>query len=221
MDKYSWLELIYNNIDWTAHYASIKKSSMPHKFIIKFIHGWLPIGNMTHRYHTKYNAKCPSCSHNPEDINHFLQCPTCREWKTSLFARLAQFFSHTLTQPALADLLQECLRQWLHTNSPIFLNPSPQHTKLLTQQAQRIKCSKVSFQSNGKPFNCNYISWRRNLPDGYSAQTWLCGIILIIWEHVHKNWISHNEDQHSHDTQSWEEHKYAQPRHETSDLYCQ
>ena len=93
-DKYNWSAPIYNNINWTAHYTSIKKSSLPHKFIIKFIHGWLPIGNMTHRYHTKYEAKCPSCSHNPEDINHFLQCPTCWEWKTSMYARLAQYFTH-------------------------------------------------------------------------------------------------------------------------------
>ena len=136
LDKYNWSAPIYNNINWTAHYASIKKSSPPHKFIIKFIHGWLPIRNMMHRFHTKYEAKCPSCSHNPEDINHFLQCPTCQEWKTSMYARLEQYFTHTSTQPALADLLQECLHQWLHTDSPAFLNPSPQHIKLLTQQAR-------------------------------------------------------------------------------------
>ena len=53
-DKYYWSTSIYNTLDWTAHYASIKKSSLPHKFIIKFIHGWLPLGNMMHRYHTKY-----------------------------------------------------------------------------------------------------------------------------------------------------------------------
>ena len=34
---------IYNNINWTAQYMSIETSSLPHKFIIKFIHGWLPI----------------------------------------------------------------------------------------------------------------------------------------------------------------------------------
>ena len=133
-DKYSWSALIYNNIDWTAHYTCIKKSSMPHKFII--IHGWLPIRNIAHSYHTKYDAKCPSCSHDTEDIINFLWCPTCQEWKTSLLTRLAQYFSHTSTQPALANLLQECLCQWLHTDIPAFLNPSPQHTKLLTQQSQ-------------------------------------------------------------------------------------
>ena len=109
---------------------------MPHKFIIKFIHGWLPIRNMMPRYHNKYDAKCPSCLHNPKDINHFLQYPTHWEWKTSLFARLTQYFTHTSTQPALDDLLQECLCQWLHTDSAAFHNPSPQHTKLLTQQPQ-------------------------------------------------------------------------------------
>ena len=132
LDKYSWSGLIYTNIDGTAHYASIKKSSVPHKFIIKFIRGWLPIGNMTHRYHTKYDAKCPSCSHDTEDINHFLWCPTCCEWKTSLFTKLAQYFSNTSTQPTLADLLQECLRQWLHTNNPAILNPSLEITPVMS-----------------------------------------------------------------------------------------
>ena len=135
-DKYSWSGYIYTNIDWTAHYASIKKSSVPHKFIVKFIHGWLPIGNMTNRYHSKYDAKCQSCLHDSEAINQFLQCPTHREWKTSMFSGLTQYFSYMSTQPVLADLLQECLRQWLHTDRPVFLNPTSLHTKLLTQQAQ-------------------------------------------------------------------------------------
>ena len=148
---------------------------MPHKFIIKFIHRWLPIRNMTHMYHTKYDAKCPSCSHNTEDINHFLWCPTCHEWKTSLFTRLAQYFSHMSTQPALTNLLQECLRQWLHTDSPAFLNPSPQHTKLLTQQAE-IRWDQLFrgwFSKQWSTIQRDYISWLRTPPDGYSSQTWL------------------------------------------------
>ena len=198
---------------------SIKKSPLPHKFIIKFIHGCLPIGNMMHRYHTKYEAKCPSCLHKPEDINHFLQCPTHQEWKTSMYARLVQYFTHMSTQ--LANLLQECLRQWLHTDSPVFLNTSPRHTKLLTQQAQ-IRWDQLfqgQFSKQWSIIQHDYISWLQNPPEGYSAQTWLCGIILIIWEHIHQNWISRNEDQHGHDMQSHEDHKYAQAQHETSDLY--
>ena len=35
------------------------------------------------------------------------------------------------------------------------------------------------------------------------------------------NWISQNEDQHGHDEQSREYHKYAQAQCETSDWYCQ
>ena len=110
---------------------------------------------MLHRYHTKYEAKCPSCSHNAEDINHFLQCPTHWEWKTSIYDRLVQYFTHMSTQPACSDLLQECLHQWLHTNGPAFLNPSPQHTKLLTQQAQ-IRWDQLfhrRFKSNGQSSN--------------------------------------------------------------------
>ena len=204
-DKYSWSGPIYTNIDWTAHYVSIKKSSMPQKFIIKFIHGWLLIRNMTHRYHTKYDAKYPSCSHNTVDINHLLRCPTHWEWKTRLFTRLAQYFSHTSTQHALADLLQHSLCQWLLTNGPSFLNTSPQHTKLLTQQAQ-IGWDKLfhrQFSKQWSTIQFDYISWLRTPPDGYSTQTWLQGIILIIWDHIHKNWISWNEDQHGHNVQSW------------------
>ena len=147
---------------------------------------------MTHRYHTNYEAKCPSCSHNPEDINHFLWCPTHWEWKTSMYARLAQYFTHTSTQPALANLLQECLSQSLHTNSPVFLNPSPQHTKLLTQQAQ-IGWDQLfhgQFSKQWSIIQHDYISWLQNPPEIYSTQTWLCSSIIIIWEHVHQNWIS-------------------------------
>ena len=178
---------------------------------------------MTHRYHTKYDAKCLSCLHDTEDINHFLGCPTCPEWKTSLFTRLAQYFSHTSTQPALTNLMQECLCQGLHTDSPVFLNPSPQHTKLLTQEAQ-IRWDQLfqgQFSQQWSTIQHDYISCLRNPPDGYSAQTWSRDIILVIWDHICKNWISQNEDQHGHNVQSWEEHKYAQAQCETSDSYCQ
>ena len=112
----------------------------------------------------------------------------------------------------LPDLLQECLWQWLHTNNPAFLNPSPQHTKLLTQQAQIgwDQLFQGRFSKQWSIIQHDYISWLQNPPDGYSTQTWLCSIILIIWEHVHQNWISCNEDQHGHNVQSGEDHKYAQ-----------
>ena len=116
-----------------------------------------------------------------------------------------------------------CLCQWLHTNGPSFLNPSPQHTKLLTQQEQ-IGWNKLihrQFSKQWSTIQFDYISWLRTPPDGYSAQTWLQGIILIIRDHIHENRISWNEDQHGHDVQSWEDHKYAQEECEMSDLYRQ
>ena len=148
---------------------------MPHKFIVKLIHGWLPIGNMTNRYHPKYDAKCPSSLHDSEDINHFLRCPARHEWKTNMFSRLTQYFSHTSTQPALADLLQECLCQWLYTNRSAFLNLSSQHTKLLMQQAQigwdQLFCGRFSMQWS--VIQHDYISHLSTTPDGYLVQTWL------------------------------------------------
>ena len=143
---------------------------------------------MTNKYHLKYDTKCPSCSHDSEDINHFLWCPTHCEWKTNMFSRLTQYFSHTSTQPAIADLLQECLHQWLYTDHPAFLNPSPQHTKLMMQQAQigwdQLFCGRFSMQWS--VIQHNYISHLNTTPDSYLAQTWLQGIILIIWDQVHK-----------------------------------
>ena len=90
------------------------------------------------------------------------------------------------TQPVLANLLQECLRQWLHTDGPSFINPSPQHTKLLTQQAQIgwDHLFQGQFSKARSISQHDYIPQLRNPPEGYSTQTWLHGIIWNMYTKI-------------------------------------
>jgi hypothetical protein len=70
-----WTEQVFDSIDWPAHGISIRKNYNRKHFTTKFIHNWLPIGDLISKYKPHYSAKCPSCPHPEEDRDHFLKCP--------------------------------------------------------------------------------------------------------------------------------------------------
>ena len=96
-EKYTWMHSQFNNIHWSAHHQALCSLKMMNNFLTKFLYRWLPIGHLVNRYATQYNLQCTSCNHPIEDKEHFLQCPTQKQWKTKLFATITSYFGHTDT----------------------------------------------------------------------------------------------------------------------------
>ncbi|KAG7366954.1 hypothetical protein IV203_029624 [Nitzschia inconspicua] len=99
MQKTQMSEAAFVDIDWQSHERSVNTfKDGPHIFLVKFLHGWLPVGKLVSRYNpVKYPSVCPSCDEPIEDSKHFLTCPNpepCK-WhaalKTSLWHRYELF----------------------------------------------------------------------------------------------------------------------------------
>ena len=52
-----------------------------------------------------------------------------------------------------------------------------------------------------------------------TGERWLIGLIKIIWNHVHENWESCNEERHRRDATTQEAAKYEIVQQETTALY--
>ena len=115
-NKNKWTDAEFDSINWVAH----KK-----QFIIKFIHDELPLGRLTSKYKKHHLSTCPTCSHDIEDGDHFLQCTEHPQWKSDKFCALHNSFDKTPTRPFLGNLLITSLSKWLHNEPAIFFNFPP------------------------------------------------------------------------------------------------
>ena len=122
---------IQNKNKWNdAEFASIiQPLSMPllpqKRFIIKFIHEWLPLGQLTSKYKKHHLSTFPTCSHAIEDGDHFLCCTEHPQWKSDMLCALHNYFDKTPTKPFLGNLLITGLSKWLHNEQAIFSDSPP------------------------------------------------------------------------------------------------
>ena len=94
-------------VDWESHKRAIGTSQLPSKFITKFIHQILPVGNRVHCYKPYYNPSCPSCNEEIEDQFHLLTCPNVErlKWVSQMKQELIQFCTNTQTSEEIQLLL--------------------------------------------------------------------------------------------------------------------
>ena len=57
----------------------LEKNMTYNKFLVKYVHDWLPLGNLVSKYASQYPPSCPSCKCEPEDYHHMLCCPNINE----------------------------------------------------------------------------------------------------------------------------------------------
>ncbi|KAG7363181.1 hypothetical protein IV203_026541 [Nitzschia inconspicua] len=74
MQKTEMLEAVFADINWQSHKRSVDTfKDSPHTFLVKFLHGWLPLKKVISRYDPiKYLSACPSCDEPIEDFKRFL-----------------------------------------------------------------------------------------------------------------------------------------------------
>jgi hypothetical protein len=73
---YAWDKTDFLSVDWTAHHGAMQKMRFSgRKFIIKFIHQDLPMGEVFHKIDPTQSITCSSCKAHPECEAHLYQCP--------------------------------------------------------------------------------------------------------------------------------------------------
>ncbi|KAG7352859.1 hypothetical protein IV203_008907 [Nitzschia inconspicua] len=86
MQKTQMSGAAFADIDWQSHERSVNTfKDGSHMFLVKFLHGWLPVGKLVSRNDpVKYPSVCPSCDEPVEDFKHFLICPNPERRKWSV-----------------------------------------------------------------------------------------------------------------------------------------
>ncbi|KAG7342617.1 hypothetical protein IV203_020561 [Nitzschia inconspicua] len=191
-------EAAFADIDWQSHKRSVNTfKDGPHIFLVKFLHGWLPVGKLVSRYNpVKYPSACPSCDEPVEDSKHFLTCPNPerRKWHAALKTSLRR----------RAHRVPERIAHLLHSQTTIgwdnfFLGRWSRHwTTLQLQYLQR-----------------NHIEGKKK----NHGLSWSSNIIRLLWDHCYKEWKTRNSARHGKDAEDKAQRRLETAHRSIRDLY--
>ncbi|KAG7343290.1 hypothetical protein IV203_021235 [Nitzschia inconspicua] len=198
----------------------------PHIFLVKFLHGWLPVGKLVSRYNSvKYPSACPSCDEPSEDSEHYLTCPNperCK-WHTALKTPLWHRCESVDTDPALLDLLQWDLNHWLQ-GTPIPTHRVPkQIAHLLHSQTTILEWDNFLLGWWSKHWTTLQLQYlQRNhieVKHKNHGLSWSSNIIHLMWDHCYNEWITRNKARHGKDAANKAQRRLEQAHRRIRDLY--
>lgn len=220
-DRHGWSRQLFDSIDWEIHGRSIRKHFDKRHFVCKLVQERLPVGHLVHHYGTKYQQQCPSCDHHDETTEHFMGCPGRTEWHIQLLDDLNKYHQQNHTKPELAAILNRGIRCIIHGSAPPNPEDFPDEFQLVDKQYQL--GWKHLFQGRFvKEWRCAQNDHLQTVPrrkDHHKGDTWLTGIIAILWTHMQVNWNSRNDDRHGNDKASREAKLVEQAQREITAIY--
>jgi hypothetical protein len=82
-----WDEATYESVSWPA-FSAARFTTTNSRFVPKFCHRHLPVGEKANRNDAKYSPCCPACSNQCETNAHFLLCkaPSRLQWRRKFIA---------------------------------------------------------------------------------------------------------------------------------------
>mmetsp|Transcript_19591 Transcript_19591/g.53954 ORF Transcript_19591/g.53954 Transcript_19591/m.53954 type:complete len:316 (+) Transcript_19591:360-1307(+) len=190
-------------------------------FFCKLIQERLPVGHLVHHYGPQYEKKCPSCTEPDETTLHFIQCPGRTGWHQALLAELNHFHGENNTKQEFRFILTRALKSILQGSPTPNPEDFPSDYSLVEKQ----------YQAGWKHlFQGRFVSeWRRSqeahletIPrrqKHHKGDTWITGIIRIIWKHIHINWTLRNDARHGNDNETREARLVDQAQREITAIY--
>ena len=136
-DKYDWNKE-FDLVDWQLHGLSIRQNYDIKHFLSKYVHKWLPVGELVSRYSVKYPPSCPSCQYELENQYHMLRCPKRIEQRKKLLINLKRFINSYPNEPCLRILLLRKIKNLLSCNNNETINDYERKYGLLIQQQSAI-----------------------------------------------------------------------------------
>ncbi|KAG7345852.1 hypothetical protein IV203_004919 [Nitzschia inconspicua] len=219
-------EAAFAEIDWQSHERSVNTfKDGPHIFLVKFLHGWLPVGKLVSRYNpVKYPSACPSCDEPVEDSKHFLTCLNLerRKWHATLMTSLRHRCESVDTDPALLDLLLWGLNHWLQ-GTPIPAHRVPERIAHLLHSQTTIGWDNFLLGRWSKHWTTlqlqylqqNHIEVKKN----NHGILWSSNIIRLMWDHCYKEWKTRNSARHGKDVEDKAQRRLETAHRGIRDLY--
>ncbi|KAG7366658.1 hypothetical protein IV203_029328 [Nitzschia inconspicua] len=219
-------EAAFADIDWQSHERSVNTfKDGPHIFLVKFLHGWLPVGKLVSRYNPiKYPSACPSCDEPVEDSKHFLTCPNPerRKWHATLTTSLRHRCESVDNDPALLDLLLWGLNHWLQS-APIPAHRVPERISHLLHSQTTIGWDNFLLGRWSKHWTTLQLQYlQRNhieVKNKNHGLSWSSNIIRLMWDHCYKEWTTRNKARHGKDAEDKAQRRLEKSHRNIRDLY--
>ena len=206
--QYGWDKSDFDSVDWNAHHCALRKPSYAEKkFITKFIHQILPMGEVYHKIDPTQSITCPSCKAHRECEAHLYQCPARRlAMVTFLSEDLATFLEQQYTCPALAHILLDTLNSEVHGRTPAFQHrhggADPRFRALLQAQTNigwsqifqgRLVTNWAILQEDFLETNNSEFKLDRRY---HTGDIWARKLISLLWLAMRAQWDLRNADRH-------------------------
>jgi hypothetical protein len=113
-DRNNWDEETYKSVSWPA-FSAARFTTTNSRFVPKFCHRHLPVGDKSNRNDVKYSPCCPACSNPCETNEHFLLCkaPSRLQWRQKCIASLEKELARLHTSPLMITFLMETIDRLL------------------------------------------------------------------------------------------------------------
>jgi hypothetical protein len=207
---HGWTPIQFEMIDWKAHQDAMQKLRFAEqKFIKKFTHQSLPMGDVYHKIDPSQSTTCWSCKVQTESDTHLYRCPARRdEMEDFLRTTLGTFLqdNHS-TCPKLANTLIDGLYCNLHdARYPAFKirhgSNEPEYRKLHQLQAcvgwtqlfqGRLVKDWAQLQDAFLEANKEELQIDRRYNTG---DIWARKIVSLLWKIMRTQWDNRNRDLH-------------------------
>jgi hypothetical protein len=113
-DRNDWDDETYSSVCWPA-FSSARFSTSNSRFVPKYSHRHLPVGEKANRNDSKYSPSCPACSAPLETNEHFLLCmaPSRVQWRQHFLSSLERELTRLYTSPTMITFLKETIDRLL------------------------------------------------------------------------------------------------------------
>jgi hypothetical protein len=216
MTKEKWSLRLFNTIDWKIHGICVRKFYRHKRFIVKYVHDWLPLGKLLSHYKDPQSTTCPSCSTTIEDRTHFLWCSFRQRWKSVMISDLRAFSAKFVSTEPMT-LLLDAITGWL-SNTPLPISLYNDTLQQIIQQQEAVGWGQLFL---GRFVTAWSDYFRDQDANSSVGRRWVIGVIRIIWTQVLQNWDERNGKKHGIDKASREAALVAQTKLEIEQLYLQ
>jgi hypothetical protein len=213
--RYGWTESQFDMVDWKAHQGALQKLAFKEKkFVLKFIHQSLPMGEFFNKIDPSQSLLCSSCKSHQESHTHLYRCPARRAAMEDIFLdqTLGQWLQDNHTCPKLAWSLLEALFCEVHRSRyPVFKKrhgaQDPKFRKLHQLQAyigwpQLFQGRLVSNWSRLQEEFLEEHSAEMKLDRRhFTGDIWVRKLVNILWKTARMQWDHRNADCHSRTTE--------------------
>jgi hypothetical protein len=216
-----WNQVIANSIDWDAHRIALGRQEHHRTTLIKYLHGWLPVGRVVHRYDKKYEKECPSCtSVEEETIGHLPVCPgeLREQWRKETLQETKKKMRALQTPFPIQEMFLNGLHSALYGTSPP--TSEDQHLQVVIATQGAIGWDQLL---KGRLSVCWKIKMAEHYRGGSDSKgrdlQWASAMATLMISQWWKLWTLRNEARHGKDLESRNNAMKRQALREITQLY--